>query len=115
MRLFNFILLALIVFNVAFTKKCYVKSSVSDIIQSEDEGDDENEIGNVGDSDNVDTGSADANESGADAGADVGKMNQYEIDHINTLDEYLSECTVLLRKNGDFPIGKSNKKNLLIR
>jgi beta-glucosidase len=38
------------------------------------------------------------------------KMNQYEIDHINTLDSYLSECTILLRKNGDFPIGKSTKQ-----
>ena len=37
-------------------------------------------------------------------------MNQYEIDHINALDSYLSECTVLLRKNGDFPIGKSMKQ-----
>ena len=37
-------------------------------------------------------------------------MNQYEIEHINTLDKYLAECTVLLRRNGDFPIGKKNKK-----
>jgi len=114
MRLFNFILLALIVFNVTFAKKCYVKSRVSDIIQSEDEGGDEDEIGSVGDSDNVDTGNADADSNGTGAGADTeadsGKMNQYEIDHINKLDGYLSECTVLLRKNGDFPIGKSNKK-----
>ena len=37
-------------------------------------------------------------------------MNPYEIEHINTLDNYLSECTVLLRKNGDFPIGDTIKK-----
>jgi len=37
-------------------------------------------------------------------------MNPYEIEHINTLDSYLSECTVLLRKNGDFPIGDTIKK-----
>jgi len=37
-------------------------------------------------------------------------MNQYEIDHINTLDKYTAECTVLLRRNGDFPIGKQFKK-----
>ncbi|ORY83316.1 beta-glucosidase [Neocallimastix californiae] len=40
---------------------------------------------------------------------DSNGINQYEIDHINTLDKYLSECTVLLRKNGDFPVGKKNK------
>ncbi|OUM56583.1 glycoside hydrolase family 3 protein [Piromyces sp. E2] len=36
-------------------------------------------------------------------------MNQYEIDHINTIDKYIAECTVLLRRNGDFPIGNKYK------
>jgi len=30
--------------------------------------------------------------------------------HQNILDKYLSECTVLLRKNGDFPISSKEKK-----
>jgi len=38
------------------------------------------------------------------------KINQYEIDHLNILDEHLGECTVLLRKNGDFPLSKDEKK-----
>ncbi|OUM59690.1 glycoside hydrolase family 3 protein [Piromyces sp. E2] len=33
------------------------------------------------------------------------EMSQYEIEHINTIDKYIAECTVLLRRNGDFPIG----------
>jgi len=37
-------------------------------------------------------------------------MNQYEIDHINKVDKYIAECTVLLRKNGDFPIGNKIKE-----
>jgi len=37
-------------------------------------------------------------------------MNQYEIDHINTIDKYIAECTVLLRKNGDFPIEEKIKE-----
>ncbi|OUM59687.1 glycoside hydrolase family 3 protein [Piromyces sp. E2] len=40
----------------------------------------------------------------------VGDMNQYEIDHINTIDKYIAECTVLLRRNGDFPIGNEFKE-----
>ncbi|ORY83318.1 beta-glucosidase-related glycosidase [Neocallimastix californiae] len=39
----------------------------------------------------------------------TGDINQFEIDHVNILDNYLSECTVLLRKNGDFPIGNTLK------
>jgi len=30
--------------------------------------------------------------------------DDYETRHVNILDEYLSECMVLLRKNGDFPL-----------
>jgi len=30
--------------------------------------------------------------------------------HQNILDKYLSECTVLLRKNGDFPLSSKEKK-----
>jgi len=37
-------------------------------------------------------------------------MNQYEKDHINAIDKYIAECTVLLRKNGDFPIGDKLKE-----
>ncbi|OUM56384.1 glycoside hydrolase family 3 protein [Piromyces sp. E2] len=37
-------------------------------------------------------------------------MNQYEIDHINAIDKYIAECTVLLRKNGDFPINNKIKE-----
>jgi len=43
-------------------------------------------------------------------GDETDEINQYEIDHLNTLDEYLGECTVLLRKNGDFPLSKDERK-----
>jgi len=33
----------------------------------------------------------------------------YEQEHIDTIDEYIAECTVLLRSNGDFPLSKSEK------
>ncbi|KAG4083611.1 beta-glucosidase [Neocallimastix lanati (nom. inval.)] len=38
------------------------------------------------------------------------EYNDYEIEHINLLDNYLSECTVLLRKNGDFPLAENEKQ-----
>jgi len=41
---------------------------------------------------------------------DDDKINQYEIDHLNILDEHLSECTVLLRRNGDFPLSSKERK-----
>ncbi|KAG4108262.1 beta-glucosidase-related glycosidase [Neocallimastix lanati (nom. inval.)] len=39
-------------------------------------------------------------------------LNDYELKHLNTLDEYLSECMVLLRKNGDFPL--NNEKQIYL-
>ncbi|ORX52068.1 glycoside hydrolase, partial [Piromyces finnis] len=38
------------------------------------------------------------------------EINAYEIEHQNILDQHLSECTVLLRKNGDFPLSRKEKK-----
>ncbi|ORX52069.1 beta-glucosidase-related glycosidase [Piromyces finnis] len=38
------------------------------------------------------------------------EINDYEIEHQSVLDQHLSECTVLLRKNGDFPISSSERK-----
>lgn len=32
------------------------------------------------------------------------KLNDYEMEHVQILREHLSECTVLLKSNGDFPI-----------
>jgi len=37
-------------------------------------------------------------------------MSEYEIEHINILDEHLGECTVLLRRNGDFPLAEDERK-----
>ena len=34
------------------------------------------------------------------------KVNPYEQEHLNILRPYLSECAVLLKKNGDFPLEK---------
>ena len=31
-------------------------------------------------------------------------MHQYEIDHLNTVLQNAAECTVLLKKNGQFPL-----------
>jgi len=36
-------------------------------------------------------------------------INAYETEHIKTLEKYTSECTLLLRKNGDFPINSKSK------
>ncbi|ORX78742.1 hypothetical protein BCR32DRAFT_294849, partial [Anaeromyces robustus] len=36
--------------------------------------------------------------------------DDHETKHINMLDEYLPECMVLLRKNGDFPLGDEVKQ-----
>ncbi|OUM61538.1 glycoside hydrolase family 3 protein [Piromyces sp. E2] len=36
-------------------------------------------------------------------------IHDYEIEHQNILDEHLSECTVLLRKNGAFPLTPKEK------
>ncbi|OUM62468.1 glycoside hydrolase family 3 protein [Piromyces sp. E2] len=36
-------------------------------------------------------------------------FSEYELKHIKTLEKYTSECAVLLRKNGDFPLNKSVK------
>ncbi|ORX52626.1 beta-glucosidase-related glycosidase [Piromyces finnis] len=38
------------------------------------------------------------------------EWNDYEIKHRNILENYLSECTVLLRKNGDFPLNENDKQ-----
>ncbi|ORX52221.1 beta-glucosidase-related glycosidase [Piromyces finnis] len=37
-------------------------------------------------------------------------FNEYEQEHIQNLDQYLSECMVLLRKNGDFPLNSNEKQ-----
>ncbi|ORX75147.1 beta-glucosidase-related glycosidase [Anaeromyces robustus] len=37
-------------------------------------------------------------------------INDYEIEHLNTIDEHLGECTVLLRKNGAFPLSSEEKE-----
>ncbi len=36
-------------------------------------------------------------------------MNQYEQEHLNMLRPYLAECTVLLRRNSDFPLESPTK------
>jgi len=45
-----------------------------------------------------------------DVGEDNGTPNDYEIEHANILAEYVSECTVLLRNNGDFPLQSDERK-----
>ncbi|MCR4651381.1 MAG: glycoside hydrolase family 3 C-terminal domain-containing protein [Lachnospiraceae bacterium] len=37
------------------------------------------------------------------------KLYDYELDHYETLEACVDECTVLLKSNGDFPIGESVK------
>jgi len=41
---------------------------------------------------------------------DEDEINDYEIRNQSILDEHLGECTVLLRKNGDFPISSNQKR-----
>jgi beta-glucosidase len=103
MKFYNIIVLALVLINLVFAnlikKKCIVRNKPSNPSN-----------GSIEDTDNnkpTDPANEAPNNGANDTTTD---MNQYEIEHINTLDKYLAECTVLLRRNGDFPIGKKNKK-----
>ncbi|KAG4100915.1 beta-glucosidase-related glycosidase [Neocallimastix lanati (nom. inval.)] len=103
MKFYNIIVLALLIFNLVLAnpikKKCIVRNKPSNPSN-----------GSIEDTDN-NTPTDPANEAPNNGANDTTTdMNQYEIEHINTLDKYLAECTVLLRRNGDFPIGKKNKK-----
>ncbi|ORY83324.1 beta-glucosidase-related glycosidase [Neocallimastix californiae] len=103
MKFYNIIVLALLIFNLVLAnpikKKCIVRNKPSNPSN-----------GSIEDTDN-NTPTDPANEAPNNGASDTTTdMNQYEIEHINTLDKYLAECTVLLRRNGDFPIGKKNKK-----
>jgi len=42
--------------------------------------------------------------------AETGEINDYEAEHMKMVDDYISECVVLLRKNGDFPLNDDEKK-----
>jgi len=103
MKFYNIIVLALVLINLVLAnpikKKCIVRNKPSNPSN-----------GSIEDTDNnkpTDPANEAPNNGANDTTTD---MNQYEIEHINTLDKYLAECTVLLRRNGDFPIGKKNKK-----
>ncbi|KAG4100917.1 beta-glucosidase-related glycosidase [Neocallimastix lanati (nom. inval.)] len=103
MKFYNIIVLALVLINLVFAnpikKKCIVRNRPSNPSNGSIEYTDNN------------TPTDPANEAPNNGANDTTTdMNQYEIEHINTLDKYLAECTVLLRRNGDFPIGKKNKK-----
>ncbi|ORY83323.1 beta-glucosidase-related glycosidase [Neocallimastix californiae] len=103
MKFYNIIVLALVLINLVFAnpikKKCIVRNRPSNPSNGSIEYTDNN------------TPTDPANEAPNNGASDTTTdMNQYEIEHINTLDKYLAECTVLLRRNGDFPIGKKNKK-----
>ena len=37
------------------------------------------------------------------------ELQKYEQEHLDILRPLLPECTVLLKKNGDFPLGKPGK------
>ncbi|KAG4100918.1 beta-glucosidase-related glycosidase [Neocallimastix lanati (nom. inval.)] len=87
MKLYNIILLALVMINLVLANPIKNKSTNNESANNES-----------------------SNNSANDTTSNTSDMNQYEIEHINTLDKYLAECTVLLRRNGDFPIGKKNKK-----
>ncbi|KAG4100920.1 beta-glucosidase-related glycosidase [Neocallimastix lanati (nom. inval.)] len=103
MKFYNIIVLALVLINLVFAnlikKKCIVRNKPSNPSN-----------GSIEDTDNnkpTDPANEAPNNGANDTTSD---MNPYEIEHINTLDKYFAECTVLLRRNGDFPIGKKNKK-----
>jgi len=103
MKFYNIIVLALVLINLVFAnlikKKCIVRNKPSNPSNGSIEDVDNNKP--------TDPANEAPNNGANDTTTD---MNQYEIEHINTLDKYLAECTVLLRRNGDFPIGKKNKK-----
>ncbi|ORY83315.1 beta-glucosidase-related glycosidase [Neocallimastix californiae] len=84
MKIFNYILLVtLIIINVTFARKNnkYLNRRNN------------SKCNNINDSELANSG-----------------MTQFEINHMYILDKFTSECTVLLRKNGDFPIGNDIKK-----
>ncbi|KAL6595829.1 beta-glucosidase-related glycosidase [Neocallimastix sp. 'constans'] len=103
MKFYNIIVLALVLINLVLAnpikKKCIVRNKPSNPSNGSIEDVDNNKP--------TDPANEAPNNGANDTTTD---MNQYEIEHINTLDKYLAECTVLLRRNGDFPIGKKNKK-----
>ncbi|KAG4100919.1 beta-glucosidase-related glycosidase [Neocallimastix lanati (nom. inval.)] len=103
MKFYNIIVLALVLINLVLAnpikKKCIVRNKPSNPSNGSIEDVDNNKP--------TDPANEAPNNGANDTTSD---MNPYEIEHINTLDKYLAECTVLLRRNGDFPIGKKNKK-----
>jgi beta-glucosidase len=103
MKFYNIIVLALVLINLVLAnpikKKCIVRNKPSNPSNGSIEDVDNNKP--------TDPANEAPNNGANDTTSD---MNPYEIEHINTLDKYFAECTVLLRRNGDFPIGKKNKK-----
>ncbi|ORY83321.1 beta-glucosidase-related glycosidase [Neocallimastix californiae] len=116
MKLYNIILLALVLINLVLAnpikKKCIVRNKPSNPSNgSIDNADNNTPIDPANEATNNESANNESsNNSANDTTSNTSDMNQYEIEHINTLDKYLAECTVLLRRNGDFPIGKKNKK-----
>ena len=43
------------------------------------------------------------------------ELQKYEQEHLDILRPLLPECTVLLKKNGDFPLGKPGMRDIFFR
>ncbi|ORX77801.1 beta-glucosidase-related glycosidase [Anaeromyces robustus] len=116
MKFFNILVIALLLINLAFAvpikKKCIVKNKGEIGNKNDSE-----EIGNNNESEEI----GNNNEADDDKKAINGptrfegdEIFPYETEHINTLASYTSECTVLLKKNGDFPLTKKDTRKVYL-
>jgi beta-glucosidase len=117
MRIFNIFLIGIILNIYLVLSNPAEKAETSDISEAENLSDGENEEVNVNvddnDIENVEEDSGvddDEAEEEVENETNENEMSEYEIEHINMLDEYLGESTVLLRRNGDFPLAENERK-----
>jgi len=98
MKFYNLIVIALLLINLAFTvpikKKCIVTGG-------------NKEVGNKNESD-------DKKPIKGPIRFEGDEIFPYEKEHIDTLAGYTSECTVLLKKNGQFPLTKKDTRKVYL-
>ncbi|ORX52070.1 beta-glucosidase [Piromyces finnis] len=99
MKFFNLFLLGIL--NTHLVLSVPVKEETTDIEESFSEV--ENVTGII-DVDDIDVGVENSSDEEKD------EINEYEIEHQKIVDEHLGECTVLLKRNGDFPLSSKERK-----
>ncbi|ORX77802.1 beta-glucosidase-related glycosidase [Anaeromyces robustus] len=109
MKFFNILVIALLLINLAFAvpikKKCIVTGNTGKENGNKNESE---EIGNNNEADD------DKKAINGPTRFEGDEIFPYETEHINTLASYTSECTVLLKKNGDFPLTKKDTRKVYL-